>query len=131
MEWLIKKSELPKEIVQFINAVFELVEIRGRVGQQNGIEFSVRSNEKNHPIPHVHARYGEYEISIAIETAEILAGNLPPKRVAVAQKWVLKHKNDLLTKWNDFTISATSTMTISRINTCLSDDYEENNYAIF
>lgn len=126
MEWLIKKSTAPKEIVQFMDTVFELIEIRGRVGTRNGIEFSVRSNERNHPIPHVHAKYGECEVSIAIETGEILVGNLPPKRTAIAQEWVSAHKNDLMTKWNGFTVSAISTMTTSRINTCLSDDYEEN-----
>lgn len=125
MEWLIKSVKSPKEIVQFMNSVFEITEIRGKVGNQNGIEFSVRSNEGNHVIPHVHAKYGEYEISIAIETGDVLAGNLPNKRTAIAQNWVLSHKSDLLTKWNEITITAISTMTMSRINTCLSDDYEE------
>lgn len=125
MEWFVVSLTSPCEIVHFMNTVFEIVENRKKVGCEKGIEFSVRSNERNHPIQHIHAKYGEYEISIAIETGDVLNGNLPPKRTAIAQKWVLDHKNELLTIWNGFTISAISTMTASRINTSLSDDYEE------
>ncbi len=116
MEWIIVKSEYPVEIVKFIEDVFELVEIRGRVGNKKGIVFYIRSNETNHSIPHLHAQYGEYNISIAINTCEVLAGNLPSKQISIAKEWVFRHKEDLLTKWNELSINAISSMTVSKIN---------------
>jgi len=116
MDWMIEQYIQPKEIVDFIQAVFELCEIRGRVGEAQGIRFSVRTNEGNHVIPHIHAAYGEHEISIAIETQEILAGNLPKKRHAFAQQWVREHKDMLMNDWKNIAISATSTMTKSRLD---------------
>ncbi len=114
-EWIIRKVLEPKEIVEFITKVFELLEIRGKVGKQNGITFIVHSNEQNHTIPHVHARYGEYEISIAIETGEVLAGNLPNKNQKIAIEWVLNHKEKLLSDWETYSLSAISSTTKSMI----------------
>ena len=113
--WQIVASTSPREIVSFINTTFELLETRARVGEVKGIVFQVRTNEKNHSIPHVHAKYGEYEISISIDTGEVLAGNLPPKNQKIAQDWVLKHKSQLMTEWQDLAISAIAPLTVSRI----------------
>lgn len=115
MEWIMKRLQEPTDIVDFINQVFELYELRGRVGRINGISFIVHSNEQNHTIPHIHAKYGEYEISVAIMTGEILAGNLPKKNRKIAVDWVLNHQNRLLSDWNNYALSAKSTMTSSWI----------------
>jgi hypothetical protein len=32
------------------------------------------------PPSHFHARYGEFEVTIAIETLELIEGELPPSR---------------------------------------------------
>ena len=32
-----------------------------------------------HNLPHIHAKYAEFEVSISIESGEILAGELPRK----------------------------------------------------
>ena len=114
-EWIIRKEFEPKEIVQFVNDVFELFEIRGKVGKQDGITFIVHSNEQNHTIPHVHAQYGEYEVSIAIESGEVLAGNLPSKNLKKAIKWVLGHQTKLQSDWSNYSLSAISHMTQSMI----------------
>jgi len=34
-----------------------------------------------HNKPHIHVRYGEYKASIDIETAELLAGELPKRQL--------------------------------------------------
>ena len=114
-EWTIRKAYEPKEIATFIDNVFELWEIRGKIGKQDGITFIVHSNEQNHAIPHVHAQYGEYEISIAIESGEVLAGNLPKKNQKVAIEWVLSHQAKLLSDWSNYSLSAVSNMTQSMI----------------
>lgn len=110
-----KQSDVPDDIVDFINNTFELYEIRARVGKENGIVFQIRSNEKNHSLPHIHAKFGDYNISISIETGEVLAGNLPPKNQRIAQKWVMENKEKLLTDWNNYAISARASFTASAI----------------
>ncbi|MDF0665398.1 MAG: DUF4160 domain-containing protein [Nitrospira sp.] len=42
-------------------------------------------DSKHHHLPHIHARYGEFEASIAIGDAEILAGEMPRKQLRLVQ----------------------------------------------
>ena len=116
-EWIIAKRKIPKEIAEFITELFELMEIRGRVGIEDGVEFFVRSNEQNHSIPHVHAKYAEYQIEIAINDGVILSGNLPKGQQKLATEWVLRHQEKLKNEWNTLTISAISHLTKSRLGT--------------
>lgn len=106
----------PQEIVRFLQDVFAILEIRGRVGAVNGVKFIVHTIEQNHVVPHVHAEYGEYQISIAINNQEILAGNLPNKQQKIAQKWVREHREELLSQWSTIAISAISSMTQSQLD---------------
>ena len=103
------------EIYDFLSSVFMIVEIRASVGKENGIASEVRTNEKNHTISHVHARYGEYNISIAIETGEVLAGNLPKKQSKLAQQWVVSNQDKLKNDWLNIAISSISHMTMTRL----------------
>ena len=116
MQYLITKLQYPRDITSFLDCVFEIYEIRGRVGSENGIKFSIRTNEQNHSLPHVHAEYGEHNISIEIANGNILAGNLPKKNQKIAVEWVLKNKDKLLNDWKNIAISATSSTTMSRLN---------------
>ena len=103
------------EITAFLRDAFELMEIRGRVGGIDGITFSVRTNEGNHCIPHVHAKCVEYEVSVAIETGEVLAGNLPRKNQKAAVSWVLQNQDKLMNDWRSIALSAPSGLVKSRI----------------
>ena len=38
-------------------------------------------DNKKHSRPHIHAEYGEYEASIAIEDGIVLSGSLPPPKL--------------------------------------------------
>jgi hypothetical protein len=116
-EWRLLATTVPKEIVYFMTEVFQIYEIRANVGKRNGVQFVVHSNEANHSIPHIHAKYGEFEVSISLKDGAILAGNLPKKQVKVAQEWVASHKAELENQWKDFAVSATSQMTLSRLGT--------------
>ena len=116
MEYLLVQLNKPKEITDFLNDVFEIYEIRQRVGKVNGIVFQIRSNEQNHTIPHVHAAYGEYNISVEIETGKVLAGNLPKKNERIAVDWVLSNRERLLREWRNIAISANSTLTNSALD---------------
>lgn len=114
-DWRIASFFIPPEIRDFMNQVFEIYEIRQRIGEEKGISFVIRSNEQNHSTPHVHAIYGDYQVSIRISDAEILAGNLPKKNQRTAQDWVRKHREQLLGDWSSFAISTVSIMTKSKM----------------
>jgi hypothetical protein len=38
-------------------------------------------DNEQHSLPHIHAKYAEFEASISIEDGEILAGELPKKQL--------------------------------------------------
>ncbi len=116
-DWLMlkAKSVVPSEIAGFLEDVFQIMEIRERVGTIRGIKFEVRSKEQNHNKPHIHAEYDKYAISIGIETGEVLAGNLPASQQRRVIRWVKANKDYLLGKWADIAVSATSITTKSRL----------------
>lgn len=107
---------IPVEILTFFYDVFELHEVRGRVGQVQGIVFEVRSREANHNTPHVHASYAEFNISIAIDDSRILDGNLPPPQEKKAIRWVRDNKEYLQGKWNSISIRKEFPMHISALS---------------
>jgi len=56
-------------------------------------------DDKKHSCPHVHAEYGEYVASIAIEDGTVLSGDLPRSKMKLVQAWIEIHKEDLLADW--------------------------------
>lgn len=109
------KFNIPIDICRFLTETFGIMEIRGNVGNWNSIRFEVRSKETPHNNPHVHASYGEYNISIDIITLETI-GNLPLKKKKTAIKWVEDNKEYLLTKWNTIAMSSKLPWTSSTLD---------------
>lgn len=56
-------------------------------------------DNKQHNLPHIHARYAEFEASIAIADGEILAGDLPRKQLRLVQAWIELRKDELAADW--------------------------------
>jgi hypothetical protein len=56
-------------------------------------------DSKHHHLPHIHARYGEFEASIGIKDAEILAGELPRKQLRLVQAWIELRRDELVADW--------------------------------
>jgi len=56
-------------------------------------------DNKHHNTPHIHAKYAEFEASIAIDEGEILAGKLPKKQLRLVQAWIELHKDELIADW--------------------------------
>ncbi|MCB2263573.1 MAG: DUF4160 domain-containing protein [Candidatus Thiosymbion ectosymbiont of Robbea hypermnestra] len=56
-------------------------------------------DNKKHNRPHIHAEYGEYEASIAIEDGAVLSGRLPPTKLKLVQAWIEIHREDLMVNW--------------------------------
>jgi len=53
-------------------------------------------DNKHHNLPHIHAKYSEFEAAIGIEDGEILAGELPRKQLRLVQAWIELHKDELM-----------------------------------
>ncbi|BED92752.1 MAG: DUF4160 domain-containing protein [Candidatus Paraimprobicoccus trichonymphae] len=62
-----------------------------------GIIISIFTKNEHNP-PHIHAEYGEYEMSVTFE-GEILAGNLPRKQRRLVKAWIEIHKEELEADW--------------------------------
>jgi hypothetical protein len=53
----------------------------------------------DHPPPHFHAEYSEYEAVINIDTLAVVAGNLPSRALGLTIEWASLHQNDLRNLW--------------------------------
>ena len=53
-------------------------------------------DDQHHDLPHLQAKYAEFEASIGIEDGEILAGTLPRKQLRLVQAWIELHHDELL-----------------------------------
>jgi len=45
------------------------------------------------------ARYGEYTVSVSIQTLETTAGYLPARALRLVQQWAALHREELLANW--------------------------------
>lgn len=53
---------------------------------------------RDHAPPHFHAIYGEFEITVAIETGEV-NGYIPRRALAHVQEWRMLHRQELMNTW--------------------------------
>jgi hypothetical protein len=56
-------------------------------------------DNQHYNLPHFHAKYAEYEISIGIEDGDVLAGELPRKQLRLVQAWIELHRDELQADW--------------------------------
>ncbi len=56
-------------------------------------------NFNEHAPPHFHAKYGDYQISVEIQTG-ILEGKFPPRALKHVLEWHSQHQAELLDNWN-------------------------------
>ena len=59
----------------------------------------IRMYFNDHPPPHFHALYAEYEAIVAIETLEVMEGALPRRALAMVVEWTELHRAELLADW--------------------------------
>lgn len=57
-------------------------------------------DEVRHHPPHIHAQYGDYEASIAIDEGTLLSGNLPTRQIRLVLGWIELRRNELMENWN-------------------------------
>jgi len=53
----------------------------------------------DHPPPHIHAIYGEYNALFNLETLEIIEGDLPNRATKMVIEWALMYQTELLKMW--------------------------------
>ncbi|WP_394754003.1 DUF4160 domain-containing protein [Crenothrix sp.] len=53
----------------------------------------------DHPPPHFHAVYSEYNALFNIEALEMMEGDLPPRAMKMVVEWAGQQQNELLLMW--------------------------------
>jgi hypothetical protein len=56
-------------------------------------------DNRHHNLPHLHAKFGEFEASIGLLDGEVLAGELPRKQLRLVQAWIELHRDELMADW--------------------------------
>ncbi len=59
----------------------------------------IRMFFNDHPPPHFHARYGEFEATIEIGPLEVMEGQLPRRALTLVLEWAKMHKEELFEDW--------------------------------
>ena len=59
----------------------------------------IRMYFDEHPPPHFHAVYQEYEAVFTITPVELLSGSMPNKQQRLVVAWAEIHQDDLLSAW--------------------------------
>jgi hypothetical protein len=60
---------------------------------------AIRMYVRDHPPPHVHAIYGEFEANVSIETGEVIDGALPRRAARLVKEWTLARRPQLRENW--------------------------------
>ncbi len=56
-------------------------------------------NWREHNPPHIHAKYGEFAITVEINSL-IVEGRFPKRALSHVIEWVELHKDELLAEWS-------------------------------
>ena len=54
----------------------------------------------DHPPPHFHARYGEFQACFTIVDGEIIEGKLPTQARRLVREWTELHRLELASNWD-------------------------------
>jgi hypothetical protein len=54
----------------------------------------------DHRPAHFHARYGEYEIKVNIESGKVIDGHFPSRAKKIVLEWHALHKQELMEDWS-------------------------------
>jgi hypothetical protein len=56
-------------------------------------------DNKQHKLPHIHVRYQDMKAVFSIPDGELIAGDLPQKKIKLIQAWIIMHEEDLMANW--------------------------------
>lgn len=57
-------------------------------------------DNKQHHLPHIHARYQSDEVVVSIPDGNVLDGSIPPNKLKLLLAWTEIHKEELIADWN-------------------------------
>jgi hypothetical protein len=66
-----------------------------------GIIIKMYFSQSEHGVPHFHAVYGEFNGVFAIETLEMLEGDLPARSQRLVKEWGTQYQSELLRMWQN------------------------------
>ncbi len=58
----------------------------------------IRMYYRDHPPPHFHAEYGEYEITVEIDSG-VVRGKFPRRALSAVLDWYALHQGELAENW--------------------------------
>jgi hypothetical protein len=61
----------------------------------------IRFYAEDHPPPHFHAKFAEYEAVIGIHDLAVRQGELPRAKLRAVLKWASEHQFELARAWRD------------------------------
>ena len=56
-------------------------------------------DNQHHNLPHLHARYAEFEASVSLADGEVLGGELTRRQLRLTQAWIELHRDELVADW--------------------------------
>lgn len=56
-------------------------------------------DNKQHKLPHIHVKYQNDEVIVAIPDGEVLEGSIPASKMKLLQAWIELHKDELVANW--------------------------------
>ena len=56
-------------------------------------------DNKQHNLPHIHAKYQHDEVIVSIPEGEIIEGEIPGSKMKLLQAWIELHKDELVADW--------------------------------
>jgi hypothetical protein len=65
-----------------------------------GIVIKMFFLQREHQPPHFHAVYGEYNGLFAIDSLEMIEGDLPNRAVRLVKEWAERYRKELQTMWD-------------------------------
>lgn len=66
-----------------------------------GILIKMYFSQSEHGVPHFHAVYGEFNGVFAIETLEMIEGDLPLRSQRLVKEWGTQYQSELLRMWQN------------------------------
>ena len=58
----------------------------------------LKENTERHKLPHIHAKYNDYEISLTLN-GKRLKGKMPVKQLNLLKAWIAIHEEELKANW--------------------------------
>jgi len=56
-------------------------------------------DNKQHHLPHIHAKYQGEEVIISIPEGNVLEGKIPISKMKLLQAWIEIHRDELVADW--------------------------------